>query len=119
MKILLVEDEPDVARIAQASLSLVGKFEVVLAGTGRQALELAAREKPDAILLDVMLPEMDGTAVLALLRADPALRGIPVIFLTARIPPDREQYLALGARGVIAKPFDPMDLPNRVREILA
>ncbi len=118
-KILLVDDEPDIRRIGQISLEHVGKWIVVQAQSGLQALSLAAHEQPDVILLDVMMPDLDGPGTFARLREDPATAGIPVIFMTAKAQPHEvASYRALGAAGVIAKPFDPMTLPRDVRSIV-
>jgi len=118
-KVLLVDDEPDIRRIGQISLEHVGRWTVVQAQSGLQALSLAAHEQPDVILLDVMMPELDGPGTFARLREDPATAGIPVIFMTAKAQPHEvAAYRALGAAGVIAKPFDPMTLPGEVRSIV-
>ena len=118
MKILLADDDRTILTIAELSLSKLGGHEVVCARDGREALELAAREKPDLIILDAMMPGMDGYEACARLKADPATSGIPVIFLTAAEPQEKEKALALGARGVIAKPFRPDLLPAQVRALL-
>ncbi|MDP2307537.1 MAG: response regulator [Pseudomonadota bacterium] len=118
-KVLLVDDDTDIRTIGQICLSGVGGWETVLAANGEEALRLAASERPDVVLLDVMMPGMDGPSVLARLRADPLTAAIPVVFLTANMHrADLGHYLALGARGAIPKPFDPMRLPNEVRRIL-
>jgi CheY-like chemotaxis protein len=118
-KVLLVDDEPDIRRIGQISLEHVGQWKVVQAQSGLQALSVAADERPDVILLDVMMPELDGPGTFARLRENPATAGIPVIFMTAKAQPHEvASYRALGAAGVIAKPFDPMTLPAEVRTIV-
>jgi len=118
-KVLLVDDEPDIRRIGQISLEHVGRWKVVQANSGREALGLAASEQPDVILLDVMMPELDGPGTLARLREVPATADIPVIFMTAKAQPHEVAgYRALGAAGVIAKPFDPMTLPGEIRTIV-
>ena len=119
-KILLVDDEPDIRTIAEMSLSQVGGWQTVLASSGSQALALAASHKPDLILLDVMMPEMDGFATFNALADRAETRDIPVIFMTAKVQShERERYVGHGAAGVIAKPFDPMRLPEEIKEILA
>ena len=118
-KVLLVDDEPDIRRIGQISLEHVGHWKVVQAQSGLQALTLAVNEKPDVILLDVMMPDLDGPGTFARLREDPVTARIPVIFMTAKAQPHEvAAYRALGAAGVIAKPFDPMTLPAEVRTIV-
>jgi CheY-like chemotaxis protein len=118
-KVLLVDDEPDIRRIGQFSLTVIGKLQVVTASNGTEALEVAAREKPDAVLLDVMMPGMDGPTTLQKLRDSDLTRHIPVVFMTAKVQrAEVEKYLLLGALGVIRKPFDPMGLSQTLRDIL-
>jgi two-component system, OmpR family, response regulator len=118
-KIMMVDDEPHIRRIGELSLRGVGKWQVVLAGSGREAIELAEKEQPDVILLDVMMPGMDGPATLAELRNTQQTAMIPVIFLTAKAQRHEvERYRLLGAAGVLTKPFDPMTLPDDVRTII-
>ena len=118
-KIMMVDDEPHIRRIGELSLRGVGKWQVVLAGSGREAVELARRERPDVILLDVMMPGMDGLATLTELRESEDTRGIPVIFLTAKAQRHEvERFRLLGASGVLTKPFDPMTLPDEIRAII-
>ena len=116
MKILIVEDEDDIRTIIRLSLERLGGMAVIEAGGGRAALELALSERPDAILLDVMMPELDGAATLQALRRDEATARIPVIFLTAKaLPGEVERLRRLGAVAVLTKPFDPAALAGQVR----
>ncbi len=118
-RILYVDDEPDIREVAQLALELDPEFEVRSCASGAEALELAPAWQPDLILLDVMMPIMDGPAVLARLRALPETKATPVVFITARTQQQEvAQLQALGAEGVIAKPFDPMSLARQVRELL-
>jgi CheY-like chemotaxis protein len=118
-KVLMIDDEPDIRQVGQMSLKAVGKWQVVLAKSGPEGVELAAKEKPDVILLDVMMPGTDGPTTLSHLRAQDSTRAIPVIFMTAKVQKHEvEQYLQLGAVGVISKPFDPMTLPKEIRKIV-
>ncbi|MFO0589570.1 MAG: response regulator [Polyangiaceae bacterium] len=118
-KIMMVDDEPHIRRIGELSLRGVGRWTVVLAGSGREAVEMARREQSDVILLDVMMPGMDGPATLAELREVRETAAIPVIFLTAKAQRHEvERYRMLGAAGVLTKPFDPMTLPDEVRSII-
>jgi two-component system OmpR family response regulator len=119
-RVLMVDDEPHVRRVAELSLARVGKWSVFLAASGAEALSAAERERPDLILLDVMMPGMDGPTTLSALQAHAVVARIPVIFMTANVQ-DRqiERYLGLGAAGVIRKPFDPMLLPDQIRRIMA
>jgi len=115
----MVDDEPDIRKIGLVSLRSVGKWTAVAASSGEEALQLAPREKPDLILLDVMMPGMTGPDVLARLRANPETANIPIIFMTAKVQKSEvEGYRALGAAGVISKPFDPMQLPAQIRAIV-
>lgn len=117
-KILYVEDDPDIRAIAELALQDVGGFNAALCSSGQQALEVASEFEPDLILLDVMMPEMDGPETMRRLRALDATRATPVIFMTARIQSTEiQEYLALGAIGVIPKPFDPMTLADDIHRI--
>lgn len=118
-RLLLVDDEPDIREIARLSLEHVGGWEVATAASGVEALELAAAERFDLVLLDVMMPELDGPGTLARLRESGAIDDTPVIFLTAKVQAaDRRQLDALGAAGFIGKPFDPMRLPDEIARVL-
>jgi len=117
-RILLVDDEPEIRAIARMALEMVGHFEVRDFGSAEEALAAAAVVRPDLILLDVMMPRMDGLQALARLRRIPVTSGTPVIFMTAKVQPSEvAAYEALGAIGVIAKPFSPMALPDDVRRL--
>lgn len=117
-KILLVEDDPDIRLIARTALEGLGGYLVATAGSGREALELAPTFAPDLILLDIMLPEMDGPTTLVALRSRPAQRETPVIFLTARVlASDLEQYEPLQPLAVIGKPFDPLTLAAEIERL--
>ncbi|MCA9705335.1 MAG: response regulator [Myxococcales bacterium] len=119
-KVLLVDDDEDIRVIGEMALTEVGGLRTLLASSGEQALAVAAAERPDVILLDVMMPGMDGPSTFRRLREDPATASIPVVFVTAKVQRHEvERYRALGAIGVIGKPFDPMALPGEVREIVA
>lgn len=119
MKILIVDDEEDVRRIARLSLVKVGGFEVVEAANGRDALQRAVEQRPDAILLDVMMPEMDGPMTLRALRENPLTAGIDVIFVTARaLRSELRELEEMGVRGVLTKPFNAMELSDDVRRVL-
>jgi CheY-like chemotaxis protein len=119
VKILIIDDEDDIRKIAKLSLGRVGGMEVVEAGSGAEGVKKAAAERPDAILLDVMMPGIDGPATLALLRAGEITSKIPVMFLTAKaMAAEIERLKALGAVAVLTKPFDPMKLPSEVKAAL-
>ena len=109
----------DSPAIATLSLESVGGWQVRAASSGREALEAARAERFDAVLLDVMMPELDGPSTFAALREAGAVEGVPVIFLTAKVQPaDRQMLEATGAAGIIAKPFDPMQLPEQIGRIV-
>jgi CheY-like chemotaxis protein len=118
-RILYVDDEADIREIAEMALQLDPDLEVRTCASGPDGLREAANWTPDLILLDVMMPGMDGPTVLQALRANPLTRAIPVVFITARIQAHEVASLeALGARGVLAKPFDPMTLAEQARRFL-
>ena len=118
-KILIVDDEPDVRFVARMALEQGGGVDVTECSGGREALEVAEQWQPDVILLDVMMPEMDGPATFEALRAKDATREIPVIIMSAKIQAhERRRYEELGVDGVIPKPFDPMSLLDQVRGFL-
>lgn len=117
-RILCVEDEPDIQAVARLALEMVGGFEVHVCSSGEEALRYTEAFAPDLILLDVMMPGMDGPSTLQALRRVPALAEVPVVFMTAKVQPSEiEHYKSLGARGVIAKPFDPMVLSDELQRI--
>lgn len=117
-RVMYVEDEPDIQAVARLALELVGGFTVKVCSSGEEALREAEAFAPEIILLDVMMPGMDGPTTLQALRALPALATVPVAFMTAKVQPaEVAQYKTLGARDVIPKPFDPMTLASQVRAI--
>jgi len=113
-RILYIEDESDLQWLVKHILESVGGFNVLVCGSGAEGLRRTPEFAPDLILLDVMMPEMDGFSVLRALRARPESATVPVVFFTARTQEDNE-YRELGAAGVIAKPFEPRGLVERVR----
>jgi two-component system, OmpR family, response regulator len=116
--ILYVEDDVDIQQVVQFALESIGGFRVSIASSGRDALEVASAAPPDLILLDVMMPDMDGPTTLAHLRTVPGLVNVPVVFITAKVQSSEiEHFKSLGAVDVIAKPFDPMTLAARVQSI--
>jgi two-component system OmpR family response regulator len=119
MKVLIIDDDADIRSIARLSLSRVGGMEVIEAGSGIEGVRKAREEKPDVILLDMMMPTMDGLETLAALRSQLATALTPVIFLTAKAVGDEVERLnALNAAGVLIKPFDPRTLADDVRALL-
>jgi CheY-like chemotaxis protein len=117
-KILMVEDDPDIQTVAQFALEVVGGFSVHVCGDGKTALEQFLIFSPDLVLLDVMMPDMDGPTVLRALRANAQMAETPVVFMTAKVQPQEiAHYKELGALDVITKPFDPMTLSESVNQI--
>ena len=113
--VLVVDDEPDILTIARLAMATVGGWSVLTATTGAEALRLAEEHRPEVVLLDVMLPDLDGPSVLTEMRKKAALRTLPVAFMTARVQRHEvDRYLKLGAVGVVHKPFDPMRLSREV-----
>ncbi len=119
MKVLIIDDDAVIRLIARMSLGRVGGMDVVEAASGAEGVRKAQDEKPDVILLDMMMPAMDGSATLAALRSHPATAMTPVIFLTATTAETEVKRMkALGAAGVLIKPFDSYTLPGDVRALV-
>lgn len=118
-KVLVVDNEPSIQEVAQICLETIAGWQVMVAGSGLEGLIIAEREQPDAILLDVMMPDMDGLTTFSRLQSNPATRSIPVILLTAKFQiTDRQSYKALGIRSAIAKPFSPLELAHQIASTL-
>lgn len=118
-RVMVVDDDDDIRTIADLALREVGGWQTICLGSSRAAVVLAAIEHPDVILLDVMMPELDGQATIKRLREDPRTADIPVVFMTAKAQPaELARYAALGAVGVISKPFDPLGLADEIRRLV-
>lgn len=118
-KILVIDNEEYIQEVAKVCLETVAGWEVVTAGSGKEGISKAETCQPDAILLDVMMPDMDGLTTFEKLRANPATKAIPVILLTAKIQAsDRRRYAQLGMKAAIAKPFNPLELATQVASAL-
>ncbi|MGB8691674.1 MAG: response regulator [Microcoleus sp.] len=118
-RILVIDDATDIREVAQISLQVVGGWEVLTASSGQEGVAKAIAEQPDAILLDVMMPDQDGPTTFKQLQANIATQHIPVILLTAKtLASDRQMFADLGVVSVIAKPFEPMYLAGQVAQIL-
>jgi CheY-like chemotaxis protein len=117
-RLLLIDDEDDIREVARLSLELVGRWDVVTASSGAEGIALAAAEQPDAILLDVMMPGMDGATTYRGLQANSDTSGIPVVLLTAKIFDRDVDRDGLEGLTVIGKPFDPMRLAAQVARAL-
>jgi CheY-like chemotaxis protein len=118
-KVLVVEDDPDIRKVIRMSLRFQGVTEIVLAESGEECIAIAADVNPDVILMDVMMPSMDGYAACRRLKAASSTSHIPVIFLTAKAQQfERQLGLQAGAAGYLIKPFDPMTLYDEIRRVL-
>ncbi len=118
-KVLIIDDEDDIREVAALSLESVAGWEVIVASSGAQGLAHAAEQKPDAILLDVMMPGMDGPATFRELRRNPATARIPVLLLTAKVQgSDQRRFADLGVEAVLFKPFDPLTLSAQIASVL-
>ena len=117
--ILIVDDEDDIREVAELALEAVGGWRVSTANSGLEGLAKATEGQPDAILLDVMMPDMDGLETFQKLRANSATQKIPVILLTAKAQAtDQKRFLEIGVSGIITKPFKAMMLSNQIAELL-
>jgi CheY-like chemotaxis protein len=118
--VLLVDDDPNIRKLAKMTLERVGRWQVTVACSGGEALELLKGEMPDVVILDVMMPGLDGKSTLTHIKNDPATAHIPVILMTAKVQhQEMDEYVEMGATGVIVKPFDPLRLPDEIRQLVA
>ena len=118
-RILVVDDDHDVRTLIAMSLSRVGGHDVRAAASGSECMAELEQWVPDVVVLDVMMPGMDGPATLAAIRATPSVAEVPVVFLTASVvEADMERLHSLPVSGVLGKPFDPMQLPTLLSELL-
>ena len=118
-RLLIIDDDPDIQAITEMGLTLLTEWSVLKASSGAQGIAIARQESVDAIVLDVMMPEMDGYETLKQLRSNPETQSIPVIFLTAKVQAsDRRNLYAAGAQGMITKPFDPLTLASQIAGFL-
>ena len=117
--VLVVDDDDSIRMVAEMAMEMVGGWEVLTADGGLAALAVVAERRPDVVLLDVMMPGMDGIETLRRLQADPATRDIPVVLVTAKArPAETPAWADLPVAGVIAKPFDPMSLSAQVEQLI-
>jgi DNA-binding response OmpR family regulator len=120
LKVLVVEDDRSIQMVLELVLTRVSKSEVLLASDGKQGLETIFKQKPDLVLLDLMLPGIDGFEICQQAKANEATRHIPIIFLTAQPQPSAvARAMALGAAGYIVKPFDPIKIIDQINEALS
>ncbi|KAF3884682.1 MULTISPECIES: response regulator [Nostocales] len=117
--VLIVDDEEDVRAIAKLGLEMGAGWNAIVASCGEEGIKLAVERKPDVILLDMMMPDMDGRTTLQQLKANPATQPIPVILVTAKVQEsDRESFSGLQVAAVFAKPFRPLKLPQEISKVL-
>ncbi len=117
--ILIVDDDESIQTVVQFGIQMATDWEVLIASSGPQGLKIAGDRSPDVILLDVMMPDMDGIATFKALQSEPQTAQIPVIFLTAKAQTsERRQFNDLGVSGVITKPFNSLDLPDQISKML-
>jgi CheY-like chemotaxis protein len=118
-KILIVDDEDDIRAVAALCLETIAGWEVLTATSGSEGIRRALETKPDAILLDVMMPEMDGPTTFQRLQQDPHTRSIPVLLLTAKVQgADQRRFADMGVAAVLSKPFDPLTLSSQISAAL-
>lgn len=117
--ILVIDNEYYIQEVVQIALETVENWQVVTASSGAEGILKAEKEQPDVILLDVMMPDMDGATTFQKLQANPRTQPIPVLLLTAKVQTvDQNRYQDLGVRATISKPFDPLQLPTQIADIL-
>lgn len=118
-RILIIDDEDDIREVVALALEATAGWQVHTASSGAEGIAIANAEKPDAILLDVMMPGMDGPTTFRTMRQDPMLAHIPVILLTAKVQEsDQRRFTSLGVTAILVKPFDPLMLAKQVSEAL-
>ncbi len=117
-KILYVEDDEDIQRIVRMSLERIGKLSVEIVGNSMNAIEAMKAYQPDLVMLDWMMPEMDGPTLFRMMKEDSAVADLPVVFITAKASSrELEELNKMGAKGTISKPFSPKDLPDQLRAL--
>jgi CheY-like chemotaxis protein len=118
-RVLIIDDEDDIREVAALSLEATTDWQILTASSGREGISVAAAEKPDAILMDVMMPEMDGPTTFKQLQLNPETAGIPVVLLTAKVQGvDQRRFAGLGVAAILFKPFDPLTLSTQIAEVL-
>ena len=118
-RILIIDDEDDIREVAALSLEAIAGWQIYTASSGAEGIRVAAVEKPDAILMDVMMPEIDGPTTFGLMQQNPEVVGIPVLLLTAKVQGvDQRRFANLGVSAVLFKPFDPLTLAQQISDAL-
>jgi CheY-like chemotaxis protein len=119
-RILLIDDDPNIRKLARMSLEKVGHFQVAVAASGQEALDTLLSAIPDVIVLDLMMPGLDGKQTLARLKSNGKTSSVPVVLMTAKLPGgEMDELMSMGAAGVIIKPFDPLTLPQEIVKLVA
>lgn len=118
-RILIIDDEDDIREVAALSLEATAGWHIFTANSGATGIELAAAEQPDAILMDVMMPGVDGPTTFRIMQQNPIVAHIPVLLLTAKVQGvDQRRFAGLGVNGILFKPFDPLTLAQQISDIL-
>ena len=118
-RVLIIDDEDDIREVAALSLEATAGWEILTARSGAEGIQVAAAERPDAILMDVMMPGVDGPTTFRTMQQDPAIANIPVLFLTAKVQGvDQRRFAGLGVAAVLFKPFDPLTLAQQISDVL-
>lgn len=118
-RVLIIDDEDDIREVAALSLEATAGWQVFTAASGAQGIEVAKAQQPDAILMDVMMPDVDGPSTFREMQQIPSIVHIPVVLLTAKVQGvDKRRFAGLGVAGVLFKPFDPLTLAEQIAEAL-
>jgi CheY-like chemotaxis protein len=118
-RILIIDDEDDIREVAALSLEATAGWQILTASSGAEGISIAAAEHPDAILMDVMMPGVDGPTTFSAMQQNPAIANIPVLLLTAKVQGvDQRRFAGLGLAGILFKPFDPLTLAEQISEVL-
>lgn len=118
-RVLIIDDEDDIREVAALSLEATAGWEILTARSGAEGMRVAASEQPDAILMDVMMPGVDGPTTFRSMQQDPSISQIPVLFLTAKVQGvDQRRFAGLGVAAVLFKPFDPLTLAQQISDVL-
>jgi CheY-like chemotaxis protein len=118
-RVLIIDDEDDIREVAALSLEAIAGWTILTASSGAEGMAIATAEQPDAILMDVMMPEVDGPTTFGLMQQNPAISNIPVLLLTAKVQGvDQRRFANLGVAAVLFKPFDPLTLAQQISDAL-
>jgi CheY-like chemotaxis protein len=118
-RILIIDDEDDIREVAALSLEATAGWHIFTASSGAAGIQIAAEHQPDAILMDVMMPGVDGPTTFRIMQQNPIIAHIPVLLLTAKVQgADQRRFAGLGVSGILFKPFDPLTLAGQISDIL-